>query len=130
MVELRMFRVIAMLGKRKLEPMEQAKANWHLYYTLTQELLKFIDKDDVDEFLELEQQRNDLVERMKALPETEVYRKTEECQDLVHKIKPLDMQVIYKAKAWLNRSRQQNASVHAYDIQNVNTLGNIFNKKY
>jgi hypothetical protein len=113
-----------------LEPMEQAKANWHLYYTLTQELLKFIDKDDVDEFLDLEQQRSDLVERMKALPETEEYRKTSECQELVQKIKPLDMQVIYKAKAWLNRSRQQNASVHAYDIQNVNTLGNIFNKKY
>ena len=97
---------------------------------LTQELLKFIDKEDVDQFLDLEQQRSDLVERMKGLPETEVYRKTQECQELVQKIKPLDMQVIYKAKAWLNRSRQQNASVHAYDIQGMNTLGNIFNKKY
>ncbi len=125
-----MFKVIAMSAKKNLEPMEQAKANWHLYYTLTQELLKFIDKDDVDEFLELEQQRSDLVERMKDLPETEDYRKTEECQELVQKIKPLDMQVIYKAKAWLNRSRQQNATVHAYDIQPLNSLGNIFNKKY
>lgn len=125
-----MSKVIAMSAKKKLEPLEQAKANWQMYYTLTQEMLKFIDKDDVDEFLEIEQQRSDLVERMKALPETEVYRKTEECKALVQKIKPLDMQVIYKAKAWLNRSRQQNATVHAYDIQNVNTLGNIFNKKY
>jgi len=125
----RMFKVIAMSAKN-LEPMEQAKANWRLYYTLTQELLKFIDNDDVDQFLDLEQQRGDLVDRMKALPETEVYRKTQECQELVQKIKPLDMQVIYKAKAWLNRSRQQNASVHAYDIQGLNTLGNIFNKKY
>ncbi|WP_303669641.1 flagellar protein FliT [Selenomonas ruminantium] len=124
-----MFKVIAMSAKN-LEPMEQAKANWRLYYTLTQELLKFIDNDDVDQFLDLEQQRGDLVDRMKALPETEVYRKTQECQELVQKIKPLDMQVIYKAKAWLNRSRQQNASVHAYDIQGLNTLGNIFNKKY
>ncbi|SFW31830.1 flagellar protein FliT [Selenomonas ruminantium] len=124
-----MFKVIAMSAKN-LEPMEQAKANWMLYYTLTQELLKFIDNDDVDQFLDLEQQRGDLVDRMKALPETEVYRKTQECQELVQKIKPLDMQVIYKAKAWLNRSRQQNASVHAYDIQGLNTLGNIFNKKY
>lgn len=124
-----MFKVIAMSAKN-LEPMEQAKANWRLYYTLTQELLKFIDNDDVDQFLDLEQQRGDLVDRMKALPETEVYRKTPECQELVQKIKPLDMQVIYKAKAWLNRSRQQNATVHAYDIQKMNTLGNIFNKKY
>lgn len=119
-----------MSAKKKVEPLEQAKDNWHLYYTLTQEMLKFIEQDDVDEFLELEQQRSDLVDRMKALPETEDYRQTEECRALVQKIKPLDMQVVYKAKAWLNRSRQQNASVHAYDIQNMNSLGNIFNKKY
>ena len=120
-----MSRVIAMSAD-----LTRAKANFTMYYTLTQELLKFIDKNDVDEFLEIEQQRSDLVERMKALPETEEYRRTEECKGLVKKIKPLDMQLIYKAKAWLNRSRQQNASVHAYDIRNVNTLGSIFNKKY
>ena len=125
-----MFKVTAMSANQTLEPIKQAAANWMLYYTLTQEMLKFIDKDDVEQFLDLEQQRSDLVERMKALPETEDYRKTAECQELVQKIKPLDMQVIYKAKAWLNRSRQQNATVHAYDIQKMNTLGNIFNKKY
>ena len=125
-----MSRVIAMSAKKKLEPLEQAKANWQMYYVLTQELLKFIDKDDVDEFLEIEKQRSELVERMKTLPETEDYRKTEECKELVQKIKPLDMQVIYKAKAWLNRSRQQNASVHAYDLQGMNRVGSIFNKKY
>ncbi|SHK70354.1 hypothetical protein SAMN05216582_11344 [Selenomonas ruminantium] len=128
-----MSKVIAMSAdtdKKERSPLEQARANWHMYLTLTQEMLKFIDKDDVDEFLELEQQRTELVERMKALPETEDYRKTPECQELVQRIKPLDMQVVYKAKAWLNRSRQQNASVHAYDIQHMNSLGNIFNKKY
>ena len=125
-----MSKVIAMSAKKKIKPLEKAKANWQMYYTLTQELLKFIDKNDIDEFLELERQRSELVERMKALPETEDYRQTEECKELVRKISPLDMQVIYKAKAWLNRSRQQNASVHAYDIQNMNSLGNILNKKY
>lgn len=125
MVAPKMSKVIAMSAD-----LTRAKANFTMYYTLTQELLKFIDKNDVDEFLEIEQQRSDLVERMKALPETEEYRQTEECRELVQKIKPLDMQVIYKAKAWLNRSRQQNATVHAYDIRGANTLGNIFNKKY
>lgn len=121
-----MFRVIAMSDNA----MAQAKANFEMYYTLTQELLKFINKENIDEFLELERQRSDLVARMKELPETEEYRKTAECQALVGKIKPLDMQVVYKAKAWLNKSRQQNATVHAYDIQNMNRVGNIFNKKY
>ena len=124
-----MRRVTAMSAKGKT-PLEQAKDNWDMYYVLTQELLKFIDQNDIEQFLELEKQRNTVVERMKALPETEVYRKTEECQALVAKIKPLDMQIIYKAKTWLNKSRQQNASVHAYDIQNVGGVGSIFNKKY
>jgi len=125
-----MFRVTAMSDKDTNALLKQAKANFELYYMLTQELLKFIDKNDIDEFLELERQRNELVTRMKELPETETYRQSEECQQLVQRIKPLDMQVIYKAKAWLNKSRQQNASVHAYDLREMNNLGNIFNKKY
>ena len=52
--------------------MEQAKANWEMYYTLSQELLKFIDKQDIDEFVELTQQREAVVTRMKALPETDI----------------------------------------------------------
>lgn len=112
------------------EKMAQAKANWQMYFTLTQELLKFINKEDIDEFLDLVRQRNIIVERMKALPETESYRKTLECQKLVQKIVPIDMQVIYKAKAWLNKSRRQNATVHAYDLQDINPIGNILNRKY
>lgn len=127
-----MSKVIVMSAKESKgkAPLEQAKSNWEMYYVLTQEMLKFIDKQDIDQFLELEKQRYTVVERMQALPETELYRKTEECQALVAKIKPLDMQIIYKAKAWLNKSRQQNASVHAYDLQGINNLGNILNKKY
>ena len=122
-----MCKVIVMLAK---SAMEQAKANWEMYYTLSQELLKFIGKEDIDEFLDLTQQREKLVERMKVLPETEEYRKTAECQALIERIKPLDMQIIYKAKSWLNKSKRQNATVHAYDLQGINTLGNILNKKY
>ena len=111
-------------------PLEQAKANWELYYTLSEELLKFINKQDIDEFIELVNQREELVARMKALPETEIYRQTAECQALIEKIKPNDMQIIYKAKSWLNKSKRQNATVHAYDLQAINTVGNILNRKY
>lgn len=108
----------------------QAKKNWQLYYTISQELLKFIDQNDVDEFIELVKQRDTVVARMKEMPATETYRQTEECQALIAKIKPLDMQIIYKAKAWLNKSKRQNATVHAYDLQGINPLGNIMNRKY
>ena len=109
--------------------MAAAIDNWNLYYVLTEELLKFINKADIEAFLDIARQRNTIVERMKALPETEIYRKTPECCALVDKIKPLDMQVIYKAKAWLNKSRRQNAAVHAYDLD-YGAVGNILNKKY
>ena len=77
------------------------------------------------------EQRTALVERMKKNPQTEAYRKTAECQALIEKIKPLDMQLIYKAKSWLNKSRRQNATVHAYDLTAaINPIGNLFNKRY
>ena len=125
-----MSRETAMSAKKEKTAMEQAAANWQLYYVLTQELLKFINKQDIDEFLDLAEQRNTIVDRMKALPETELYRQTDECRDLVEKIKPLDMQVIYKAKSWLNKSKQQNATVRAYDLQSFDPVGNIVNRKY
>lgn len=114
------------------EEMKQARADCQLYLTLSQELLKFISKPepDIDEFIELGRQRGVLVERLKALPALEAYRRTPECRALAEKIRPLDMQIIYKAKAWLNKSKRQNAAVHAYDLQGINPLGNILNKKY
>ncbi len=107
-----------------------ARRDWQLYHTLSEELLKFINKQDIDEFLDLAEQRNTIVDRMKALPETEIYRQTAECQALIAQIKPLDMQVIYKAKSWLNKSKQQNAAVRSYDLQSFDPVGNIVNRKY
>lgn len=112
--------------------MEQASADCRLYLTLSQELLKFISKPepDIDEFIELGRQRGVLAERLKASPALEACRRTPEWQTLAEAIRPLDMQIIYKAKAWLNKSRRQNAAVHAYDLQAISPLGNILNKKY
>jgi len=109
---------------------EAAKQDFALYLTLSKELLKFIGQEDIDEFLSLAEQRGKLVDRMKANPATEDYRKTPECQALIDEIHPLDMQLIYKAKSWLNKSRRRNAAVHAYDLEPLNPVGNIFNKRY
>ena len=117
-------------GGKKQEGVDAAKRDFTLYLTLSKELLKFIGQEDIDEFLSLAEQRGRLVDRMKANPATEVYRKTPECAALIDEIHPLDMQLIYKAKAWLNKSRRKNAAVHAYDLQSLNPVGNIFNKRY
>ena len=45
-----------------------AARDFHLYATLSHELLKFIGQEDIDEFLSLAAQRQRLVERMQKNP--------------------------------------------------------------
>ena len=115
------------------EVLQQASILWNKYLTLTNELLKFISKNDVDTFLELVNQRDKLIEMMKALPKNN-FRDTDECKAMIEKIKPLDMQIMYKARAWLNKSRRQNNTVRAYDLTGTAGAfagrGTIFNRKY
>ena len=107
----------------------EVKILWDKYYMVTTELLKFIDKENIDEFLELVNQRTKLFEQLEAAGNT-TYRQTGEYQALVSKIKPLDMQIIYKAKTWLNKSKKQNTAVKSYDLTGVTPLGHMFNRKY
>ncbi len=115
--------------------LSEARELWQRYLMLTRELLKFIDRQDIDTFLAIVPQRGDLIEKMKALPENQ-FRETQECKDMIEEIKPLDMQIIYKARSWLNKSRRQNSAVRAYDLTGadavtaVNARGNIFNRSY
>ena len=113
------------------EVTEEAGKLWRTYLSLTKELLKFIDKQDIDTFLELVPQRTQLIEKIEALPSKD-YRKLEEFKKIAEEIKPLDKEIMYKAKAWLNKSRRQNSMVKSYDLGN-SLLGRnsvAFNRKY
>lgn len=89
---------------------------WEKYWIVTQELFKFIKAEDIDTFLNLVDQRQQLLEMMKALPEEKQdFRHTDECAQLKEQIKPLDMQIMYKARTWLNKSRRNNSQVRSYD---------------
>ena len=116
------------------DAMAELRRLWQLYLTLSQELLKFIDRQDIDEFLVLVEQREQVVQAMQAQPAESMaaWRRTPECAALLREIKPLEMQIIYKAKAWLNKSRRNTAQVHAYELTagRLNPLGNIVNRKY
>ena len=103
---------------------------WHKYFALTEELLKFSDQRDSDLFIELVDQRGRLIDKMKALPKNS-YRETEECKDLIKQIVPMDNQIMYRARSWLNKSRRQNNTVRSYDLLGSMELrGTIFNRKY
>ena len=109
----------------------EARVIWQKYLTLTQELLKFINKQDIDTFLELVPQRDRLIEMDKKLPSRE-YRQLQEFKDIAEQIKPMDREIMYKARAWLNKSRRQNSAVRSYDLTNsvLGTQGVTFNKTY
>ncbi|MBR2773729.1 MAG: flagellar protein FliT [Selenomonadaceae bacterium] len=103
---------------------------WQKYFALTKELLKFSDQKDSELFMELVDQRERLIEKMKALPEND-YRETDECKRLIEQIIPMDKQIIYRARSWLNKSRRQNSAVRSYDlVESAGLRGTVFNRKY
>ena len=110
------------------DDLQKAREIWGKYFMLTGELMKFIDKEDIDTFIELVDQRQKLLEMAEALPDTK-YRQTEECKALFEKIKPLDMQIIYKAKSWLNKSKRNTMTVKSYDHIGSQPVGNMVNRK-
>lgn len=108
-----------------------ARNLWQTYLSLTKELLKFINKQEIDTFLELVPQRTGLIEKIEALPSKD-YRKLEEFKVLAEQIKQLDKEIMYKARAWLNKSRRQNSVVRSYDL-GESMLGRTsvaFNRQY
>ena len=109
----------------------QAKTLWQKYLSLTKDLLKFINKQDVDTFLELVPQRTGLIEKLEALPSKE-YSKLEEFKAMAEEIKTLDKEIMYKARTWLNKSRRQNSMVRSYDLGNsmIGRTSVAFNRKY
>lgn len=107
----------------------RARELWQRYYMVTTELLKSVNHQDVDEFLMLVDQRTKLMEMLDELQADE-YRQSAECQALFEKIKPLDMQIIYKAKSWLNKARRKNLAVRSYDINGLKPVGHLFNQEY
>ncbi len=109
----------------------EARIIWQKYLSLTQELLKFINKQDIETFLELVPQRDRLIDLDKQLPSRE-YRELSEFKEIAEQIKPLDREIMYKARAWLNKSRRQNSAVRSYDLTNsmLGTQGVSFNRTY
>lgn len=110
--------------------LEQARLLWQKYFALTKELLKFSDQKDSDLFIELVDQRSRLIELIKALPPND-YRDSDECKALIEQMIPMDRQIIYRARSWLNKSRRQNSAVRSYDVSNsFGTRGTVFNRQY
>ena len=108
----------------------EAEVLWKKYFALTKELVKFSDQRDTELFMEIVNQRERLIEKIKALPPND-YRESDECKQMIAQMIPMDRQIIYRAKAWLNKSRRQSSAVRSYDlIESAELRGTVFNRKY
>ena len=114
----------------KDEVLTHARILWQKYFAVTKELLAFSDQQDSELFVELVDQRERLIEKLKSLPKND-YRESEECKKLIEQIIPMDKQIIYRERTWLNKSRRQNSAVRSYDlIESAGLRGTIFSRKY
>ena len=112
------------------EVLNEARTLWLKYFALTKELLKFSDQKDSELFMSLVDQREQLIEKIQALPPNN-FRESDECKSLIEQIIPMDKQIIYRARAWLNKSRRQNSAVRSYDLTAaLGTRGTVFNRQY
>ncbi len=105
------------------------KELWEKYLVVTQELLKFINEEDIDTFLDLVDQRQQLMEMLKQTP-THEFADSPAGKAMREQIKPMDMQIMYKARTWLNKSKRNNLAVKSYDITGFVSAGNMFNGEY
>ena len=109
---------------------EDAKALWEKYYVLTLEMQKFLDREDVDEFLDIAEQRNVIFDRMQAAI-TPKDKETEAYKEFLAKLQPVAKDVMSRANAWLARSRQRNVKVRSYtSTPGFQPNGHMVNAKF
>ena len=111
------------------EARESAARLWRRYLAVTQDMKKLFDDNDLDMFMDLVEQRDGLIKQLEALPQND-FRQSEEFRVIAEKIKPIDMQLIYRAKTWLNKSRHQTSAVRSYDVRTYGGVGGIVNREY
>ena len=109
---------------------EDAHALWEQYFVLTQEMQKFLNREDVDEFLNIAEQRNVIFDRMQEATTPE-HKKTDEYKAFLAKLQPIAKDVMDRAKSWLARSKQRNVKVRSYTAPTgFQPSGHMVNTKF
>ena len=107
-----------------------AETLWRKYLLLTQEMKKFLDRQDIDMTLGLMEQRTRLFDELQSLAGDD-FKGTAKGQALLAELKPLDQALQQAARTWLNKSRRRNTAVRSYGAPSFSGFGDsghIFNK--
>lgn len=104
-----------------------AEKFWRDFYILTQEMERFLKKEDLDMFFRLLDQRLHLQKKLEKL-NNKTYHETEDGQKLLRQINQLNIKVQALAQSWLIAHRNISNKIHSYDGA-MSFSGNFFNQK-
>lgn len=106
-----------------------AEVLWGKFLVITQEMLKFIEKKDIDMFLSLLDQRLKLQGKIEKLKDKS-YHLTPAGKQVIQQINTLNEKIQVLVQKWVNNSRQQQHIAKAYDNYGINVFARQFNKDY
>lgn len=95
-------------------PERTAVKLWQDYLFLSREMLKFLEKQEYDLFLELISQREKVQELLEKAT-ADGFTQTEQGQLLLAQIRELDISITQKVQLFLNHARQKHSVSKAYD---------------
>jgi hypothetical protein len=105
------------------------KELWEKFSMLTEEMNKFLDKDDIDTFLELLSQRI-YFEKMILQTKETAFIKSEEGQNLLKQMIAINKVLSQKGQLWLNKTRNNRNMSRAYESLGYNNTGFSWDRQF
>lgn len=106
----------------------QAEQLWQKFLLVTQEMHKFMNKENVDMFLELLDQRRQLQTMLEKLGNN-TYHLTPAGKALIGRINPLNDEIKRRVESWLNKTKLGASRARAYDSLGMELSGSMFNQR-
>lgn len=99
---------------QKQMPVCNEKELWQKFSILTDELNKFLGQNNIDQFLELSKQREQIEKMIMSQSET-AYIKSEEGQTLLRRVIFLNKAIHIAGEKWLNGARTNHKASISYE---------------
>lgn len=100
---------------------------WQDYYFLTQEMSKFLVRNDIDLFFELMNQREKIQAELDSCEDD--YKRTAEGKALLEVIRMTNQAISHRLQFMLNQAKQQETVSNAYDGYGERPVGNRLDRR-
>lgn len=107
--------------------MSSPRELWQDYHFLTQEMSKFLLRNDIDLFFELMNQREKLQAELDSCEDD--YKRTVEGKSLLEAIRMTNQGIGHRLQLLLNQAKQQETVSNAYDGYGERPVGNRLDRR-